>query len=201
MSEVSNPVMATLDPTLAARSTGLQNLDGRPCYIGQANHWLSCQPMNAARIALAAILITVSCDARDKAATKPAESKMTPKSHIPREELVQIFDGIRQQTKWNIDGDMLWGYFFIDDGADRLKLIRRELEGQGYRFVDLREVEMDGKKTGQYMLHVEKVETHNIDSLDTRNGELDALAAKHGVKEYDGMDVGPVNPTTTRPAK
>ena len=35
-------------------------------------------------------------------------------SHIPRSDLEQMFEGIRAQTKWNIDGDMLWGYFFYD---------------------------------------------------------------------------------------
>jgi hypothetical protein len=54
----------------------------------------------------------------------------------------------------------------------------------------------DGEKTGEFVVHVEKVETHSVDSLDTRNGELDALAATYGVKEYDGMDVGPVIPPT-----
>jgi hypothetical protein len=114
------------------------------------------------------------------------------KSHIPRGDLVQMFDGIRRKTNWNMDCDMLWGYFFVDASQDRLQLVRRELEHQGYRFVDLWEVERDGRKTGEFMLHLEKVETHSVDSLDARNGELDALASSFGLQEYDGMDVGPV---------
>jgi hypothetical protein len=51
------------------------------------------------------------------------------------------------------------------------------------------------------MLHVEKVETHTVDSLDARNGELDALASKHDLQSYDGMDVGPVTQPPTRPAR
>jgi regulator of ribonuclease activity B len=127
------------------------------------------------------------------------------KSPIPREQIQQILDTVRQQTKWNIDGNMLWGYFFVDHGADQLKLLQRDLEKQGYRFVDLHEVQKDGRNTGDFLLDVEKVETHSVDSLDTRNGELDALAAKYGVREYDGMDVGPAaastQPATTRPAE
>ena len=126
---------------------------------------------------------------------------MTPKSHIPRDQLQQMFDGIRQQTKWNIDGDMLWGYFFSDARPDRLKAVRRELEAQGYRFVDLYETEQDGKPSGVFMLHVGRVEKHSVDSLDSRNGELDALAAKHGLQAYDGMDVGPATQPATRPAE
>ena len=126
---------------------------------------------------------------------------MSPKSHIPRAQLQQMFDGIRQQTKWNVDGDMLWGYFFADTKPDRLKAVQRELEKQGYRFVDLYETERDGKPSGEFMLHVEKVETHTVDSLDTRNGELDALAAKYGLHSYDGMDVGPAPESATQPAR
>jgi hypothetical protein len=59
-------------------------------------------------------------------------------------------------------------------------------------------------KTGSFMLHVEKVEARSFNSLDNRNGQLDALAVKHGVQAYDGMDLGPVapatNPTATPPA-
>src|SRR5438874_1098844 len=105
----------------------------------------------------------VRCDADDSASRKLAEaSKMSPKSHIPRAQLQQMFDGIRRQTKWNIDGDMLWGYFFADAQTDRLKLAQRQLEAQGYRFVDLYETERDGQPSGVFMLHLEKVETHTV---------------------------------------
>ena len=126
---------------------------------------------------------------------------MSAKSHIPRAQLQQMFDGIRRQTKWNIDGDMLWGYFFADPRTDRLKQAQRDLEAQGYRFVDLYEIERDGKPSGVFMLHVEKVESHTVASLDTRNGELDALAAKYELQSYDGMDVGPVKQPATRSAQ
>jgi hypothetical protein len=158
--------------------------------------------MNVASVLIVLTIIIAGCDARDSATTKPAEtSNMSPKSHIPHAQLQQMFDGIRQKTKWNIDGNMLWGYFFTDTQTDRLKGAQRELEAKGYRFVDLYETERDGKPSGIFMLHVEKVETHTVDSLDTRNGELDALAAKHRLKSYDGMDVGPVTHPTTRPAE
>src|SRR4051812_41966234 len=122
--------------------------------------------MNIARVIIALACVVGGCDARDAATTRPAEMpKMSPKSHIPRAQLQQMFDGIRHQTKWNIDADMLWGYFFADPRIDRLKRAQRELEAQGYRLVDLHEIERDGKPSGVFMLHVEKVETHTVDSL------------------------------------
>jgi hypothetical protein len=42
-----------------------------------------------------------------------------------------------------------------------------------------------------HWLHVERVETHSVDTLDARNQELDQIAREFGVK-YDGMDVGAV---------
>ncbi|MDB5323242.1 MAG: hypothetical protein JWN40_4873 [Phycisphaerales bacterium] len=149
------------------------------------------------RASIAIAVLAGGCDRKDGSAVKSTESAtMKPKSHIPRSQLEQMFQGIRQKTKWNIDGDMLWGYFFFDPLPDRLNAARRELESQGYRFVDLFELEREEKKTGVYMLHVEKVEKHTINSLDQRNGELDAFAANHGLQGYDGMDVGPATPAT-----
>jgi hypothetical protein len=119
---------------------------------------------------------------------------MEPLSHIPRSVLQEMFDRIRQHGKWNLDGDLLWGYFFFDDRPDRLEPVRAVLEARGYRFVDVFQTEGDDGPTGVFMLHVERVETHTVDSLDRRNGEFDALAAAHGLSGYDGMDVGPVDP-------
>lgn len=94
---------------------------------------------------------------------------------------------------------MLWGYFFADAELNRLNAAQRELEALGYRFVELFETEVDGRPSGEFMLHVEKLETHTVDSLDSRNGELEALSARHGLQSYDGMDVGPATPPATRP--
>ena len=102
-----------------------------------------------------------------------------------------MFDNIRSQTKWTIDGEMLWGYFFFDSHTDRLRAARLELEAQGYRFVSVHEVDQGASK-GMFVLHVEKIEMHTVDSLDRRNGELTALARRLGLAGYDGMDVGPV---------
>lgn len=102
-----------------------------------------------------------------------------------------MFDSIRGQTKWNIDGEMLWGYFFFDPRPEKLRAAATELKSNGYRFVDLYEVE---GKTGEFVLHVERVERHTVDSLDARNGQLQEFAARHDLLKYDGMDVGPVPP-------
>jgi hypothetical protein len=40
---------------------------------------------------------------------------------IPLSALEDIFDNMRSKTKWNVDGPMLWGYFFTDPDADKLR--------------------------------------------------------------------------------
>lgn len=103
-------------------------------------------------------------------------------------QLQAMFADMRAKTKWNVDGPMLWGYFFVDADPEKLKRAGTELQGLGYRVVG---IEQSAKKRG-YRLHVERVEAHSPASLDVRNGELYALAERYALSSYDGMDVGPV---------
>ena len=107
---------------------------------------------------------------------------------IPIANLESMFKNMRSETKWNVDGDMLWGYFFFDPNPEKLKILEEELIKSGYHFVDIHKT--DDKS--EYVLHIEKVETHTPKTLDRRNQELTALAEKYGIESYDGMDVGPV---------
>ncbi len=35
--------------------------------------------------------------------------------------LEDMFSGMRAQTNWNVDGPMLWGYFFADRSPEKLE--------------------------------------------------------------------------------
>lgn len=98
-----------------------------------------------------------------------------------------MFAGMRAQTPWNVDGDMLWGYFFADSDPRKLELLAEHLARCAYRVVGIHET--DDEST--FVLHVERVETHTPWTLDTRNAELEKLAGEFGLASYDGMDVGP----------
>lgn len=111
------------------------------------------------------------------------------KQKIQLSQLQSMFSDMRARTPWNVDGPLLWGYFFFDTKASRLEQIASELAPLGYRLVSLEEVQ--GK--GTFRLHVEKIETHTPETLNKRNGEFYALAEKYGVASYDGMDVGPLH--------
>lgn len=107
--------------------------------------------------------------------------------------LEQMFNGIRQNTDWHIDGDLLWGYFFTDTDPDKLKAAADKLAIDGYHFVKIFEAEGENETPlGYFILHVEKIETHTVDSLFARNEDFYAFAEMQELDTYDGMDVGPV---------
>ncbi|MGH9560556.1 MAG: ribonuclease E inhibitor RraB [Terracidiphilus sp.] len=101
--------------------------------------------------------------------------------------LEEMFDEMRSQTPWNVDGPLLWGYFFTDPSQDKLEMAAKNLKAQGYRFVRIHKTD-DGSTN---VLHIERVETHSPQTLFARNEELYRLAHELGLESYDGMDVGP----------
>jgi len=99
-----------------------------------------------------------------------------------------MFANMRSTSKWDVEGEMLWGYFFTDTDPKKLEHVVEPLTNGGYRFVSIFETE--DKRT--HFLHVERVEKHTPQTLHARNAELYKLAEKFGLESYDGMDVGPV---------
>ena len=140
------------------------------------------------------LCLVVGCSDSSAPPPKLPSSQERPavQNKIPRSQLQEMFDNIATKTKWNMNGDMLWGYFFTDANRASLEAASKKLEAQGYRFVDLFQPEDDGKALPYFFLHVERVETHSVDSLYNRNTELEAFARENGLDTYDGMDVGPV---------
>jgi hypothetical protein len=110
---------------------------------------------------------------------------------IERAQLEQMFDGIREREQWDLDGPLLWGFFFTATTPEPLDLAAHELEAAGYRFVEIFSTvpeDSDGPET--WWLQVARVEHLTLDALDARNRELAAFATAHGLSSYDGMDVG-----------
>lgn len=107
---------------------------------------------------------------------------------ITLRDLDDMFASMRAKTKWDVDGEMLWGYFFTDPDPKKLERLVQPLTSSGYRFVRI--YETDDRST--HFLHVERVEKHTPQTLHARNEELYRLAGEYGLASYDGMDVGPV---------
>lgn len=102
--------------------------------------------------------------------------------------LEDLFAKMRADGSMDVDGELLWGYFFTDPDKAKLRPAADELGELGYRFVSLY-VTAD---KGTYFLHVERVEKHTPQTLHAANHAFQALAERHGLQAYDGMDVGPV---------
>jgi hypothetical protein len=107
-------------------------------------------------------------------------------------QLEEMFSNIAANTPWDMSGPMLWGYFFTDRSRERLEAFVPELEALGYRFVELFVPDLEEGQEEYFFLHVEKGEVHSAASLHARNLELYALARRHELDSYDGMDVGPI---------
>jgi hypothetical protein len=114
-------------------------------------------------------------------------SLLEPAPAIPLAALEAMFADMRARAPWNVDGPLPWGYFFLDPDARKLERAAAELTQHGYRIVGVQRL-VDAQLA---RLHVERVETHTPASLDARNQELGALARRHAIASYDGMDVGP----------
>ena len=111
-------------------------------------------------------------------------------SPISKAQLQEMFDSMRRDAPWDVDGPLLWGYFFTNSEPSALKRTASELQSKGYRIVDSSE-RPGSAASSRWWLHVEKVEKHTVETLHARNQEFYALASKFQLGSYDGMDVGP----------
>jgi len=107
---------------------------------------------------------------------------------IELETLEDMFSEMRAKAPWNVDGPMLWGYFFMDPSQAKLEKAAAHLVAEGYRLVGVYEAD-DGST---WVLHVERAETHSPQTLFARNEALSEVALQFGLESYDGMDVGPL---------
>ncbi len=106
----------------------------------------------------------------------------------------EIFNTARTEDKWNLEGDMLYSYYFVDTDVDKLEKLGLELENKGYDFLDIFELgdEDSGESTGEYLLHIDKEEIHTPESLAQRNVEFQTLATENEIGSYDGWEFGEV---------
>jgi len=106
---------------------------------------------------------------------------------ISQAQIDAMFANMRAHAPWNVDGPLLWSFFFLDPDSAKLQSFAADLATQGYRMVDI----VPTRAGDRFRLRVERVETLTPATLYARDIELEALARKFGVQSYDGMDVGP----------
>jgi hypothetical protein len=106
----------------------------------------------------------------------------------------EIFDEATREDNWNLSEEMLYSYYFVDKSVDKLEKLGLKLEADGYDFVDVFELgdEATDESTGEYLLHIDRVETHTPESLAERNVEFQRLADEFEIETYDGWEFGEI---------
>ena len=104
----------------------------------------------------------------------------------------EIFEQARTEDGWNLDEPMLYSYYFIGTDADKLDGLGEALEEKDYEFIGVYELgdEETEKATGEFLLHLDRVEKHTPESLAQRNVEFAKLAEDYGGVSYDGWEFG-----------
>ena len=108
---------------------------------------------------------------------------------ITLQQLNEMFAGLRDETDWNIDGEMLWGYYFTAPAPEVLESLAETLSERNF---DISEI-FESDDEPLFILQAERLEKHTPESLFALNAELEALATKFEGVEYDGMDVNPAD--------
>jgi len=110
------------------------------------------------------------------------------------ETIREIFETAKTEDNWNLDEEMLYSYYFVDEDVDKLEKLGLKLESDGYDFLDVFELgdEETDESTGEYLLHIDKVETHTPESLAQRNIEFQKLADEYEIASYDGWEFGEI---------
>ena len=110
------------------------------------------------------------------------------------EGIEKIFANAVEEDNWNLDEPMLYSFYFVDENVDKLEKLGIHLDEEGYDFVDIFELgdEETNESTGEYLLHIDKIEVHTPRSLAERNARFAKLAAEYELKTYDGWEFGEV---------
>lgn len=110
------------------------------------------------------------------------------------EGIEKIFANAVEEDNWNLDIPMLYSFYFVDENVDKLEKLGVYLDEEGYDFVDIFELgdEETDKSTGEYLLHIDKIEVHTPRSLAQRNVEFAKLSEEYQLKTYDGWEFGEV---------
>ena len=110
------------------------------------------------------------------------------------EGIKEIFADAKTEDGWDLNEEMLYSFYFVDESVDKLEKLGLKLEADGYDFVDVFELgdEETEQSTGEYLLHIDMTEVHTPESLAQRNVEFAKLAEEYELKTYDGWEFGEV---------
>ena len=119
---------------------------------------------------------------------------MFPDTESQIEGIRVIFAAAKTEDNWNLDEEMLYSFYFVDEDIDKLEKLGLKLETDGYDFIDIFELgdEATDEPTGEYLLHIDQIAIYTPEILAQRNVEFAKLAGEYEIASYDGWEFGEV---------
>lgn len=114
-------------------------------------------------------------------------SQTKKKDMITIEKIEEMYSNMKSNGV-DITADFLYGYFFISNKKELLEKAIPDLEAMTFKFVDIYQSD-----DNNWWLHVERIESHSVQTLFDLNKKLYAIADKYRI-EYDGYDLGNPDP-------
>ncbi|MCA1622971.1 MAG: ribonuclease E inhibitor RraB [Acidobacteria bacterium] len=110
------------------------------------------------------------------------------------ESIKQIFAEAQREDNWKVTEPMLYSFYFVDKDPEKLEKLGEHLDKQDYDFIGIFELgdEETEESTGEYLLHIDKVETFTPESLAQTNVEFSKLAEEFEIETYDGWEFGEI---------
>jgi hypothetical protein len=113
------------------------------------------------------------------------EEKMFKDVESQIENITKIFADAKNEDGWNMAEELLYSYYFVDEDIEKLEKLGMKLDEEGYFFLDIFELgdEETDESTGEYLLHIDKIEIHTPESLAQRNVDFAKLKINQKLKK------------------
>ena len=106
----------------------------------------------------------------------------------------ELFEIARQEDGWDVTGEMLYSFYFVDQSVEKLQKLGEHLEEQDLDFIDIFEIgdEETKEPTGEYLLHIDQITSYTPETLAEKNVAFQKLAEEYEIESYDGWEFGEV---------
>ena len=106
----------------------------------------------------------------------------------------ELFETARTEDGWDVTGEMLYSFYFVDRSVEKLQKLGENLETDNLDFIDIFEIgdEETKEPTGEYLLHIDQITSYTPESLAEMNVKFQKLAEEYDIDSYDGWEFGEV---------
>lgn len=104
-----------------------------------------------------------------------------------RGQIESMFQKLLEEEGWDsFRSFMLFSYYFQDEDPAKLELLLKQLYREGYELVAI----CRKRNSAFYMMKVDQIEKHTVESLFKRNKYLAEVAGQYDIGSYDGWKMG-----------